>query len=159
VRWVRMAGHEITGGLGDHTYFSTYSADDPDLVKRLRDNHVVITAEAGANEGSSRTGTLATLLPTLLFLGVLIFFSNRMPGMGGSGGGIMGLGKSKARMLDQSHRVTFADVAGVDEAKEDLQEIVDFLRDPHKFKRLGGRIPKGVLLVGPPGTGKTLLAR
>ena len=96
-------------------------------------------------------------LPLIAFLGVWIFLSRQMQGAGGKA---MGFGKSKAKLLTEAHgRVTFEDVAGVDEAKEDLQEIVEFLRDPQKFQRLGGRIPRGVLLVGPPGTGKTLLAR
>jgi cell division protease FtsH len=157
IRSVSMAGREIGGLFTNHTAFRTYAPDDPDLVKVLRAKGVSITAMAPAAEGPSWLSVLTTLLPMILLVGVAIFF---MRGMPGAGGRAMGLGKSKAKLLKQTYgRVTFEDVAGVDEAKEALKEIVDFLRDPHKFQRLGGRIPRGVLLVGPTGTGKTLLAR
>jgi cell division protease FtsH len=157
VRSVRISGQEITGTLADHKAFRTYAAVDPDLVPALRARAVVITVIAAPATGATWPTLLGTLLPTLLLLGVMLFFMRRVPGLSG---GSMGLGKSKARLLTQTAgRVTFRDVAGVDEATERLQEIVDFLRDPQKFQRLGGRIPRGVLMVGAPGTGKTLLAR
>jgi cell division protease FtsH len=159
VRSVTLSGHEMAGRFSDNTGFRSYAPDDPDLIQALRRHSVAVTAEAPpASGGTSWITILGALLPTLLLIGLALVFMRRIPGMAGGGG--MGLGKSKARLLAQAQgRVTFADVAGVDEAKEGFQEIVDFLRDPHRFERLGGRIPRGVLLVGPPGTGKTLLAR
>ncbi len=154
---VMLAGHEVGGFFTNHAAFRTYAADDPELIKVLRAHGVSITAEAPPAEGTSWSGALGNLLPMMLLAIFAIFFMSRMPGAGGR---LMGLGKSKAKPLTQaSSRVTFKDVAGVDEACEALKEIVDFLRDPQRFRRLGGRIPRGVLLVGPPGTGKTLLAR
>jgi cell division protease FtsH len=117
-----------------------------------------VTVEARAQERSGLMSAISVWLPFLLLIGVWIFFMNRM--QGGGRGGAMGFGKSKAKLLTEKHgRVTFDDVAGIDEAKDELEEIVEFLRNPQKFSRLGGKIPKGALLVGPPGTGKTLLAR
>jgi cell division protease FtsH len=157
VRSVTISGHEIGGFLADRTAFRTYAADDPDLVKALRARGVSITVVAPPQAGPSLGGVLQSVLPLILLAAFAIFFVSRMPGAGTR---MAGLGKSKTRPLTQAHsRVTFADVAGVDEAREALREIVDFLRDPHQAQRLGGRIPRGVLLVGPPGTGKTLLAR
>ncbi len=154
---VTMAGHSIGGVFANDGLFKTYAPDDPDLVKALRSKGVAITAIAAPQGESIWVGALVDLLPMILLVVVALFFIRRMPGMGGR---TMGLGKSKAKLVAQSSdRITFRDVAGVDEAMESLQEIVDFLRAPHKFQQLGGRIPRGVLMVGPPGTGKTLLAR
>ncbi len=156
VRTVTLTGQEVEGQLTSHALFRTYAADDPDLVKALRAKGVSITALAPPAASVSWSGALGTVLPTLLLVAFAIFFMTR----GGAGGRGMGLGKSKARAFAPAHdRVTFQDVAGVDEARDALKEMVDFLRDPQKFHQLGGRIPRGVLLVGPPGTGKTLLAR
>jgi cell division protease FtsH len=158
VRNVVMTGQDMVGFFNDKTRFRTYTANDPDLVKTLRAKGVAIAVVAPPDGGPSWLTLLTTLLPIVLIGAVTIFFMRQMSG--GGGGRMMGLGKSKARLLTEAQgRVTFDDVAGVDEAKESLQEIVDFLRDPQKFQKLGGRIPKGVLLVGPPGSGKTLLAR
>jgi cell division protease FtsH len=157
---VQLKGQQVRGLLTDRTYVVTFAPDDPEFIKTLRDKHIVIQVREAPDHGQSPWGTLAmVIVPTLLFGGLAIWFMRR--GGGGAGGAPMGgLGKSRARTLSKTAgRVTFADVAGVDEARESLQEIVDFLREPHKFERLGGRIPRGVLLVGPPGTGKTLIAR
>ena len=147
----------ITGKLVDNKTFQTYAPFiDADLVKTLEAKGVQFNAKP-AQSDSFLTNALFYWLPTLLLIGVWVFFIRQMQSGGGKA---MGFGKSKAKLLTERHgRVTFEDVAGVDEAKEDLQEIVEFLKDPHKFQRLGGKIPKGALLVGPPGTGKTLLAR
>ncbi len=157
VREVTISGNEITGHFTDNRAFSTYAPNDPTLVQTLYKKNVLITARPPSDGNSWLVTLLVNGLPLIAFLGVWIFLSRQMQGAGGKA---MGFGKSKAKLLTEAHgRVTFEDVAGVDEAKEDLQEIVEFLRDPQKFQRLGGRIPRGVLLVGPPGTGKTLLAR
>ena len=155
VRDVTIQGHNISGTLDDNRPFRTYAPDDPTLVERLYKHGVNIRS---APEQENILGSIIiTMLPMLLILGLWIFLMRQM--QSGSGRA-MGFGKSKARLLtEKAGRVTFQDVAGVDEAKEEVEEIVDFLRDPQKFQRLGGRIPKGALLVGPPGTGKTLLAR
>ena len=142
-------------GEGGATY-STIRPDGADLTELLIANDVEIQAQP--QEQSGFTTVLMTFLPFLLLIGVWIYFMNRM--QGGGRGGAMGFGKSRAKLLTEKHgRVTFDDVAGIDEAKDELEEIVEFLRNPQKFSRLGGKIPKGALLVGPPGTGKTLLAR
>jgi cell division protease FtsH len=150
--------HKIKGSFRDKSSrFETIAPEDPGLVERLRQKGVKITAKLPDEDVPSILGLLANWFPMLLLIGVWIFFMRQMQ----SGGGrAMGFGKSKAKLLtERQGRVTFEDVAGVDEAKSDLQEIVEFLRDPQKFQKLGGRIPRGCLLVGPPGTGKTLIAR
>ncbi|MCC6983440.1 MAG: ATP-dependent zinc metalloprotease FtsH [Bauldia sp.] len=157
VRSVTISGQQISGAYTDNNLFTTYAPEDPQLVQRLEDRGVAIAARPPTEQSQSLLGVLVSWFPMFLILAVWIFFMRQMQGTGGKA---MGFGKSKAKLLTEAHgRVTFEDVAGVDEAKEDLQEIVEFLRDPQKFQRLGGRIPRGVLLVGPPGTGKTLLAR
>ncbi len=155
VQDVTIAGSTITGHFTDGRNFQTYAPNDPNLVDKLNQKGVKITAKPSEDDVPSLLGVLVSWFPMLLLIAVWIFFMRQMQ----SGGGrAMGFGKSKAKLLTERHgRVTFDDVAGVDEAKEDLQEIVEFLRDPQKFQKLGGRIPRGALLVGPPGTGKTLL--
>jgi cell division protease FtsH len=157
VRDVLIQGPEIHGTFTDGRPFNTYAPSDPSLVQRLYGKGVAITARAPGDNVPWFVSLLVSWLPFIALIGVWIFLSRQMQGGAGKA---MGFGKSRAKMLTEAHgRVTFDDVAGVDEAKQDLQEIVEFLRDPGKFQRLGGRIPRGVLLVGPPGTGKTLIAR
>ena len=157
VRDVLIQGPEIHGTFTDGRPFNTYAPNDPTLVQRLYGKGVAITARQQGDNVPWFVSLLVSWLPFLALIGVWIFLSRQMQGGAGKA---MGFGKSRAKMLTEAHgRVTFDDVAGVDEAKQDLQEIVEFLRDPGKFQRLGGRIPRGVLLVGPPGTGKTLIAR
>jgi cell division protease FtsH len=155
---VTLAGNRIQGKMRDgSSAFSTYAPQDPTLVERLQKKEVNFRARPSDEDVPSIMSMLLSWFPMLLLIAVWIFFMRQM--QSGSGRA-MGFGKSKAKLLTERHgRVTFEDVAGVDEAKDDLQEIVEFLRDPQKFQRLGGRIPRGALLVGPPGTGKTLLAR
>src|SRR4051794_9393666 len=157
VRDVTIAGPEISGHMKDGRTFQTYAPNDPTLIQTLYKKDVTITAKPPSDGNNWLLTIVSSVLPVLLFLGLWIYMTRQMQGGAGKA---MGFGKSKAKLLTEAHgRVTFEDVAGIDEAKEDLQEIVEFLRDPQKFQRLGGRIPRGVLLVGPPGTGKTLTAR
>jgi cell division protease FtsH len=156
VQKVTIQGHNIKGEYKNGERFRTFAPDDPELVKSLRDKKVKIAAKP-EEDSPWYMVLLLNWFPMLLLIGVWIFFMRQMQVGGGKA---MSFGKSRAKLLTENqHRVTFSDVAGVDEAKDDLQEIISFLKDPKKFTKLGGRIPKGCLLVGPPGTGKTLLAR
>ncbi len=151
---VTIQGDNISG-ISAQGSFRTYAPKDPELIRLLRSKEVKITARP--EEDSNWFQILLSWVPMLLLIGVWIFFMRQMQVGGGKA---LSFGKSKARLMtDSQEKVTFQDVAGIEEAKEELQEIIEFLRDPRKFTRLGGRIPKGVLLVGAPGTGKTLLAR
>ena len=153
---VLLKGRYISGKFHDGTQFSSYSAEDPDLVPYLRNQEVRIVAEPSQDSPWYVT-IFVSWFPMLLLIAVWIFFMRQMQAGGSKA---LSFGKSKARLLSDSQvKVTFDDVAGVDEAKEELEEIIDFLKDPQRFQRLGGKIPKGVLLMGPPGTGKTLLAK
>ena len=154
---VDIKGNNISGILSDGKNFKTYAPNDPNLVEKLSNRGVGITATPTEDKMPSILGVLLSWFPMLLLIGVWIFFMRQMQG---GRGGAMGFGRSKAKLMsDSKKKVTFADVAGVEEAKEEVQEVVEFLKDPRKFMRLGGKIPKGALLVGPPGTGKTLLAK
>ena len=154
---VTIQGNNISGHFRTGRTFSTYAPQDPNLVQKLQAKNVQITAAPTDDGSPTLFSILISWFPMLLLIGVWIFFMRQMQGGGGKA---MGFGKSKAKLLtEKTGRVTFDDVAGIDEAKTELEEIVEFLKDPHKYQRLGGKIPKGCLLVGPPGTGKTLLAR
>jgi cell division protease FtsH len=155
VREVTLKGNNVSGRLSDGSTFRTFTADYPDLVKSLKDRGVKIDVKPP--ETNSWLAIVLQWVPMLLFIGVWIFFMRQMQGGGAKA---LSFGKARARLVsEKQNKVTFQDVAGVDEAKEELREIIEFLKDPPKFQKLGGKIPKGVLLVGPPGTGKTLLAK
>jgi cell division protease FtsH len=159
IKQVNIEGPMIHGVLGTGEKFTTYTPpDDPHLIDDLLENHVEIKAQPPESQ-SLLMQIFISWFPMLLLIAVWIFFMRQMQG-GAGGRGAMSFGKSRARLIEEDQvKVTFADVAGVEEAKEDVQEMVDFLKDPSKFQKLGGKIPRGALMVGPPGTGKTLLAR
>ncbi|MGB9699702.1 MAG: ATP-dependent zinc metalloprotease FtsH [Thermodesulfobacteriota bacterium] len=156
IKEVTIQGHNISGRFANRREFKTYAPNYPELIKILREKEVKITAKP-EEESPWYMTLLVSWFPMLLLIGFWVFFMRQMQAGGTKA---MSFGKARVKLLNERHqKVTFMDVAGIDESKEELQEIIEFLRDPKKFTKLGGRIPKGVLLVGPPGTGKTLLAR
>ncbi|HVQ76874.1 MAG TPA: ATP-dependent zinc metalloprotease FtsH [Candidatus Binatia bacterium] len=155
VREVTLRGNAVSGRLSDGSAFRTFTPDYPEMVQSLKDKGVRIIVKPPDN--NPWYAILLQWVPMLLFIGVWIFFMRQMQGGGAKA---LSFGKARARLIsEKQNKITFQDVAGVDEAKEELREIIEFLKDPPKFQKLGGKIPKGVLLVGPPGTGKTLLAK
>ena len=154
---VEIQGNNVNGVFSNGQNFSTYVPNDPNLIEKLSERGVSISASPLEEKMPSLLGVLLSWFPMLLLIAVWIFFMRQMQG---GKGGAMGFGRSKAKLMNElKGKVTFKDVAGVEEAKEEVEEVVEFLKDPRKFSRLGGKIPRGCLLVGPPGTGKTLLAR
>ncbi len=154
---VEIQGNNVNGIFSNGQKFSTYVPNDPNLIEKLSEKGVSISASPLEEKMPSLLGILLSWFPMLLLIAVWIFFMRQMQG---GKGGAMGFGRSKAKLMNElKGKVTFKDVAGIEEAKEEVEEVVEFLKDPRKFSRLGGKIPRGCLLVGPPGTGKTLLAR
>ncbi|MBR1605590.1 MAG: ATP-dependent zinc metalloprotease FtsH [Alphaproteobacteria bacterium] len=153
---VTIAGSSVSGQLTDGRAFYTYAPYDPSMVETLRKNGVVVKAEPEDTSANTFWGIVISWFPMILLVGVWIYF---MKQANSGNNKAMSFGKSRARLIENTKKVTFADVAGCDESKQELEEIIDFLKEPSKFQRLGGKIPRGVLMVGPPGTGKTLLAK
>lgn len=153
---VTIAGASVSGTLTDGRRFYTYTPYDPSMVETLRSNGVQVKAEPEDTSANTFLGILISWFPMILLIGVWVYF---MKQANSGNNKAMSFGKSRARLIENTKKVTFADVAGCDESKQELEEIIDFLKEPSKFQRLGGKIPRGVLMVGPPGTGKTLLAK
>jgi len=153
---VTISGPNVIGSKTDGSVFYTYAPEDPSMVETLRKNDVIVKAKPEDTSANTFWGIVISWFPMILLIGVWIYFM-RQASSGNNKA--MSFGKSRARLIENTKKVTFADVAGCDESKQELEEIIDFLKDPTKFQRLGGRIPRGVLMVGPPGTGKTLLAK
>ena len=156
VESVEISGRDVVGRMTDGTRFYSYAPYDPSMYETLRKSGVKVEAKPQDNTADTFWGIFVSWFPMILLIGVWVFFM-RQANSGNNKA--MSFGKSRARLIENTKKVTFADVAGCDESKQELEEIIDFLKDPQKFQRLGGKIPKGVLLVGPPGTGKTLLAK
>ena len=156
VESVEISGRDVVGHMTDGSKFYSYAPYDPSMYETLRKAGVRVEAKPQDNTADTFWGIFVSWFPMILLIGVWVFFM-RQANSGNNKA--MSFGKSRARLIENTKKVTFADVAGCDESKQELEEIIDFLKDPQKFQRLGGKIPKGVLLVGPPGTGKTLLAK
>ena len=158
VKNVTLQGNNVSGQYDDGARFTTLKPDGADVAGMLLKHDIRVDVKPLESGFGGILGVILSWFPMLLLIGVWVFFMKQMQGKGG--GGAMGFGKSRAKLLtEKTGRITFEDVAGIEEAKDELQEIVDFLKDPQKYQRLGGKIPKGGLLIGPPGTGKTLIAR